>query len=142
MSDNLPIHDLWIHPLALEDEGGVCTWHVLDFDDHVLSRLGSLQALRLLGGTRTPFRVHDTCDEVWGLIEGEANCVWHDLRDGSPSYDTIHRMKLAQPTTLLAPFGVAFGIKAVGGPALLVRVMTLSDEEAGQARVLSWPAGD
>jgi mannose-6-phosphate isomerase-like protein (cupin superfamily) len=141
MPDEFPIHDLWIRPIRLDTSQAASVWHVLDFEDHILGRFGSLQIVRLPSGMETPFRVHDRSDEVWALVEGRARCAWQDLRPDSPTRDQIHRADFTQPTAMLAPFGVAFGVQAVDGPVLLVRLMTESEAQADEARTLDWPAG-
>jgi mannose-6-phosphate isomerase-like protein (cupin superfamily) len=142
MSDDLPIHDLWIRPIEQHTSNAVDIWHVLDFEDHVLRRLGSLHVLRVPAGGRTPFRVHDTSDEVWGLIEGQVECVWVDMRSGSPTHNRSHHESFSRPAGMLVPFGVAFGVQATSGPALLVRLMTNSESNAGPSRTLAWPNED
>jgi dTDP-4-dehydrorhamnose 3,5-epimerase-like enzyme len=68
-------------------------------------------------------------DEVWVLLEGEVEFVWHDLRQDYPSCGVWHRITRAEPTLVLAPFGVAFGVRALGGPALLLRLTTHADDD-------------
>ncbi len=66
----------------------------------------------------------NSSDEVWALVEGRAMCLWQDLRPDSPTRDRVHTQDVGEPTAMLAPFGVAFGVKALDGPALLLRLMT------------------
>jgi hypothetical protein len=141
MTINTPIHDLWIHPMETDQYQAADVWHVLGFEDHILRRLGALQIVRLADGSRTPLRLRETSDEVWALIEGKAAFYWEDLRADSPTRDQAHLANFDQPTTMLAPFGVAFGVLAVDGPALLVRLMADSETETGPARALPWPVG-
>jgi dTDP-4-dehydrorhamnose 3,5-epimerase-like enzyme len=141
MPDAYPIHDLWIRPIRLDTIQAASVWHVLAFEDNVLGRFGSLQVIRLPAGVETPFRVHNRSDEVWGLIEGRAKCAWLDLRPNSPTRDQLYRAEFTQPTAMLAPFGVAFGARAVDGTALLLRVMTESEAQPDEARTLEWPEG-
>jgi mannose-6-phosphate isomerase-like protein (cupin superfamily) len=142
MQDSLPIHDLWMRPVELDTSDKASVWHVLDFDDHILLRLGSLQAVRLPEASRTPFRMHATADEVWALIEGQADCWWHDTRAGSPTAGNTWNMLVDEPTAMLVPFGVGFGAQAVGGPALLLRLTTESERQAEPALTLPWPDED
>ncbi len=69
-------------------------------------------------------RIRETADEVWALLEGRAEFIWHDRREGSPSYDLWHRLTSEEPTVVLVPFGVAFGVRAIGEEALFARLTT------------------
>ncbi len=59
MFSELPIHDLWMRPIRIDGDQAAKVWHVLDFADHVLLRLGALQVVRLPDGSQTPLRVHE-----------------------------------------------------------------------------------
>ena len=142
MDNAFPIHDLWIRHIVLDKDGAAGVWHVLDFDDHILLRLGALQVVHLPPGAETSVRAYETSDEVWALVGGRVLCVWKDLRADSPTHQNVHVEAVDHPTAMLAPFGVAFGVRAVEGEALLLRLMTSSEQELGAPQTIPWPDSD
>lgn len=141
MTKEFPIHDLWIRPIILDKEGSAGVWHVLDFQDHVLLRLGSVQVVHLPPGAETAVRAYES-DEVWALIGGRVQCVWKDLRPDSPTLDRVHTEAVDQPKAMLAPFGVAFGVRAIDGEALMLRLMASSEQELAPPQTVAWPNSD
>jgi hypothetical protein len=142
MAKDLPIHDLWFRSIPSDGSNGVNLWTVLGFNDHVLRRFGCLQVIRVEAGEATEFRIRRRADEVWSLIEGRVECCWQDLRADSPSRDQIYRAELDLPTAVLVPFGVGYGVRATDGPALLLRIMTESEDEGDPPEILAWPGED
>ncbi len=140
MSESFPIHDLFIRPLTHVEEPGVSRWTALRDTDHLLRRFGQAEAVRISPDRPADLRLRPVADEVWALLEGEAEFAWLDLRPGSPSRGVRHQMSCAEPTLVLAPFGVAFGVRAIGGPALLLRLATHAsgDPASEDDRSLPW----
>lgn len=141
---NLPIPDLLIRPLAFSSRDGITRWPALRDTDPLLRRFGLAEVLRISPQGRPSLRCRAAADEVWALLEGAAEFLWHDLRPESPSHGHLHRLLATSPTVVLAPFGVAFGLRAVDGPALLLRLATHSDvdPEASADREYPWPNQD
>lgn len=128
MPERLPIHDLFIRPLQLETttEGSALT--VLRYSDHLLRRFGLAEVLLLEADQERSTSTRQVADEVWALVRGAAEFEWQDLREDSPTCDQYYRIRCDRPTLVLAPFGVAFGIRSVDGPAEFIRLATHEDE--------------
>ena len=125
MENNLSIHDLVIRPLEPRpDPGGGLILPVLRFSDHLLRRFGGAEVLRLRLDHKVQLRVREAADEIWALLDGKAEFIWHDLRPDSPSRDHWQRISLEEPTLALVPFGVAFAVRPQSDPCWLLRLMT------------------
>ena len=138
MTETKPIHDLYIRELTLEETNGLTKFHVLRDDDHLLRRFGQVQAIRKLPGRSETLCLREVADDVWALIEGEVEFAWHDLRQDSPSQDHWHHLRTKTPTLVLAPFGVAFGCRALEDPTLLIRLSTHAEGEHSGDREIPW----
>ncbi len=137
------IPDLWIRELQPVQEDGQTRWIGLRDTDHLLRRFGSAEVVRLGPEAAPVLRLRPVADEVWTLLEGEVLFCWHDLRDGSPSLGQRLERVARTPTQVLAPFGVGFGVRALGECALLLRVCTHAedDPDGGATRMLPWEGG-
>ena len=141
MSHVFAIHDLYARTLEpLSTDRGE-TWPLLRFEDHLLRRFGLSELLRIVPERSSDLRVRPVADEIWILIEGAAEFVWHDIRPGSPTEHRKDRLTCVEPTLVLAPFGVAFGCRAVGGQASLLRLATHAETETEDIRSLPWEEG-
>jgi dTDP-4-dehydrorhamnose 3,5-epimerase len=129
---------LLIRQIPTQDEEGICRWLALRDQDRLLRRFGQAEVVRVSPEARPDLQVRVVADEVWALVEGEAEFVWHDLRPASPTHDAKYRAKYAQPTLLLVPFGVAFGYRALGGEALMLRLSSHADGEHDRDRKVPW----
>jgi dTDP-4-dehydrorhamnose 3,5-epimerase len=143
MAAKLPIHDLILRPLKAIRQEGMVRWIALKEDDQLLRRFGEAEVVRLDPGHATALTLRPVVDEVWALLEGAVEAHWHDLRTGSPTQGRRYRATLRQPTVFLAPFGVAFGVRALEGPALLARFAThmRGDPESAEDAILEWEPG-
>jgi mannose-6-phosphate isomerase-like protein (cupin superfamily) len=144
MSDRLPIHDLFVRPIEPVTEANVVRWIALRESDQLLRRFGEAEIIRLKPGGRTALTLRPVADEVWAVLEGTVEALWHDHRPRSSTRDARYQTTLRRPTLLLAPFGVAFGVRAVGGGALLARFATHSraDPESADDAQLGWESGE
>ncbi len=138
MKETKPIHDLYIRELTLEETNGLTKFHVLRDDDHLLRRFGQVQVIRKSPGRSETLCLREVADDVWALIEGEVEFAWHDLRRDSPSQDHWHHLRSETPTLVLAPFGVAFGCRALENPALLIRLSTHAESVHSGDREIPW----
>ncbi|MEE8120506.1 MAG: hypothetical protein V3T55_03190 [Anaerolineales bacterium] len=138
MTETKLIHDLYIRELTLEETNGSAKLHVLSDDDHLLRRFGQVQVIRKSPGRSETLCLREVADEVWALIEGEVEFAWHDLRQDSPSQGHWHHLHSKTPTLVLAPFGVAFGCRAMKDPALLVRLSTHAENVHSGDREIPW----
>lgn len=136
--DSFPIHDLYVRPLSLDRQGGDVRMVLLCYEDHILSRFGMLEFVRLEPRSSTPFMVREIADEVWTLVQGRVEFVWKDLRLGSPTRDNIHCLSTREPTLVLVPFGVAFGVRSSDDTSTLIRLTTHADGEHANDQLLSW----
>jgi dTDP-4-dehydrorhamnose 3,5-epimerase-like enzyme len=99
------------------------------------------ELVRVNSGEPGELRARPVADEIWILVEGNVEFVWHDLRPDSPSVGRVDRLSCNQPTLVLAPFGVAFGYRALEGAATLLRLATHGESQSEFIRVLPWEAG-
>ncbi len=135
------IPDLFVRPLEREDAEGLTRWPALRDIDPLLRRFGLAEVVRMTPEAAPRLRCRASADEVWALLEGQVEFLWQDLRPGSPSHCRQHRLTATTPVLVLAPFGVAFGLRAIDGPALLLRLATHTDDdpEASGDQELPWP---
>ena len=138
MTETKPIHDLYIRELTLEETKGLTKFHVLRDDDHLLRRFGQVQVIRKSPGRSETLGLREVADDVWALIEGEVEFAWHDLRQDSPSQNHWYHHRTKTPTLVLAPFGVAFGCRALQGPTLLIRLSTHPEGEHSGDQEIPW----
>lgn len=131
------IHDILIQTIPREEQRAGWELTALRYSEPLLHRIGAIQVVRLEAGGRTPFRLRERADEVWVLAQGQASFHWHDRRTGSPTADEHQQHRADQPTRVLAPFGVGFGVQAEGAAALLLRLATEESEE--DQLELAWP---
>lgn len=128
MPDSHPIHDLFIRPLQVEKTPQGSAMTVLRYSDHLLRRFGLAEVLVLEAGEQRKASTRELADEVWALLRGTAEFEWQDLREDSPTRGQSYRIRCDRPTLVLAPFGVAFGIRCLDGPTELLRLATHEDE--------------
>jgi hypothetical protein len=139
MQPQTAIHDVYIRELSTSPEAGIQRVTILADHDHLLRRFGLSEAVWLATGEATGLRVRAVADELWALLEGSVEFVWHDLREGSPTRDRWHRLICAQPTLVLAPFGVAFGTRGLAERSMLLRLATHAEVDPDDAAI-PWDA--
>lgn len=123
-----PIHDLVVRPLEPSERGGGIAVRLVGYADHLLRRFGLAEWWRLpADGERFP-QLRPIADEVWALVDGRVQFSWDDQREHSPTHGQRYELECDRPTLVLAPFGVAFRIRALDGPAALVRLATHEDD--------------
>ncbi len=119
-----PIHDLFVRTLHIEQDSSGAKLEVLRHSDHLLRRFGFAEIVFLERDRVRPAELRDIADEAWALVKGNAQFSWRDLRSSSPTREATYQLDCDQPTLVLAPFGVEFTVRAVGGPAQLLRLST------------------
>ncbi len=124
MGEAFPIHDLYIRPLIAAETPRGKAWKLLAEDDHLLRRFGHVEVLQYKHSPAKQLVTREVADEIWALIEGEVEFLWHDLRPSSPSNGTRFHRHAAEPTLVLVPFGVAFGLHVLSPQAWLLRIST------------------
>jgi len=87
------------------------------------------EAIELNAGQSLGPQLRAVADEAWALVEGQVEFAWEDRRQGSPTQGRTHLLRCAEPTLVLAPFGVAFACRAVDGPARLLRLASHAPDE-------------
>ena len=131
-----PIHDLFVRPLAAEQQGAATRLRLIGDSDYLLRRFGQAESIRLPARATFGPLLHTLADEVWVLEEGEAEVFWRDDRRGSPTCGRQHRLRAVAPLLWLVPFGVAFGLRSVQ-PCSLLRLST--HEANGDQASPPWP---
>ncbi len=125
-----PIHDLYIRPLDMMQDPEGSRLEVLRRSDHLLRRFGLAEVVFVETGQVRPATLREVADEVWALVEGNVQFSWRDQRSSSPTRGATYELNCNRPTLVLAPFGVEFEVRAIDGPAQLLRLSTHeSDEE-------------
>jgi dTDP-4-dehydrorhamnose 3,5-epimerase-like enzyme len=127
MPEIYPIHDLHIQSFEAITEPNATRWPALFDSNHILRRFGLAEVVRALPGQNSLLRLREIADEVWALIDGHVEFVWHDRRRDSPTFNNWHHLVCDQPTRVLVPFGVAFGCRALNNSATLLRLATHAD---------------
>ncbi len=138
MSSVIPIHDLYFKPIPPESDRGLTSWVPLRDDDHLLRRFGQIEVLQIKAGAPPLCRMREVADDWWALIGGSAELIFKDLREISPTQGETYRLRLHEPTLAFVPFGVAFGVRAVEPPAILIRISTHEDGTHPGDRILTW----
>ncbi|GMR09713.1 MAG: hypothetical protein BMS9Abin28_0533 [Anaerolineae bacterium] len=124
-----PIHDLCIRPLDMMQDPEGSRLEVLRYSDHLLRRFGLAEVVFVKTGQVRPAMLREVADEVWALVEGSVQFSWKDRRSSSPTRGATYEHYCDQPTLVLAPFGVEFEVRAVDGPAHLLRIATHENDE-------------
>lgn len=141
MVTSLPIHDLFIQKLETNEDSGRTRLPILRHDDHLLRRFGFAEMIRLEPIPPDSMQIRAVADEIWALIEGKCRFVWKDLRQTSPTQGQAFEIIATEPTLVLAPFGVAFGVEAYDHQALLIRLATHADGVHEEDRAIPWETG-
>lgn len=126
---SFPIHDLFIRPLHIEQDSSGATLDVIRYSDHLLRRFGFAEIVFLESDQVRPAELRNLADEIWALVEGNAQFKWLDRRSSSPTCDATYQLDCDQPTLVLVPFGVEFTVQAVSGSAQLLRLSTHEIDE-------------
>ena len=124
-----PIHDLYTRPLRRKQDSEGSKLLVLRYSDHLLRRFGLAEVVFLESGQVRHSSLREVADEVWALVEGNVRFSWVDQRSSSPTSGAIYDLDCDRPTLVLVPFGVRFEVRAVDGPAQLLRLATHESEE-------------
>ncbi len=138
MAEAPPIHDLYWRSIEPTQTEGLLRWPILRRSDHLLRCFALAEALQVSPQADPTMRRRALADEVWALLQGAVEFRWHDLRQDSPSQGVQFRLRRDEPTLLLVPFGVAFGFRALEGPALLVRLASHEHGEGPEDEIMPW----
>lgn len=127
-----PIHDLYVQELKAEPEAGGERVRMVSYSDHLLRRFGFAELVRLNQDQQRGPALRKVADELWTLVHGSVEFGLHDRRKGSPSSEQTYQFQTRKPTLLLVPFGVELLIRAVDGPAELIRLATHEERAADE----------
>jgi len=125
----LPIHDLFVRTLHVEQDSSGAKLEVLRYSDHLLRRFGFAEVVFLKRDQVRPAESRKIADEVWALVEGIVQFTWRDLRPSSPTHHATYLLDCNEPTLVLVPFGVEFEVRAMDGPSQLLRLSTHEIDE-------------
>jgi hypothetical protein len=140
-TNKYPIHDLYVSELKPIELDGQIRMPILSFKDHLLRRFEFAESILLNPKYQTDMKVRAVADEIWISLRGKARFTWLDLRSYSPSYEARYEIQVENPTRVLAPFGVAFGIQTLDEPVHLIRFSTHPEGEHEGDRVIPWEPG-
>jgi dTDP-4-dehydrorhamnose 3,5-epimerase len=138
MPSDHPIHDLYIEQLTLNHDHGLTSWVPLRDDDHLLRRFGQVEVMQMDPAAPPRCQLRAIADEAWALLSGSAEFRWRDFRAVSPTEGRRFSLQLREPTVVLVPFGVGFGVQALQQGVLLVRISTHEDGTHPGDRILTW----
>lgn len=123
------IHDLFTRPLEAEEKEGGRILTVLRYEDHLLRRFGLAQVVQSRRAEFGSPVARQVADEVWANIQGEAEFLLSDLREGSPTQGNQVLIRCDHPTMCLVPFGVAFSYRCLGDSCTLTRLATHAEPD-------------
>jgi dTDP-4-dehydrorhamnose 3,5-epimerase len=96
-------------------------------DDPFFTEFGQTVVTLSYPGVIKAFHWHQHQDDYWAVLQGMAQVVLYDLREGSPTRGQTEVYYLGQynPQVLAIPRGVAHGYRVLGSePALLLYTVT------------------
>ncbi|MGA9531209.1 MAG: hypothetical protein WBR18_00685 [Anaerolineales bacterium] len=137
-NQNMSVHDALIRPLELERDSGQAHLAIYRFGDHLLHRIGLIELRQIQEDAPYLLRVRSEADELWALVEGDCTFAWVDERDDSPTHGNTQFHTAESPTIVLAPFGVAFGVRTES-TAKLIRLATHDELEDASGVTRPWP---
>lgn len=137
MNTDTKISGVRIFPIGIEKDRMI----FLKDEDHLLRRFGQAEVRQVSKQDSEYFTLRAVADEIWALLEGNAQIVLIDRRAKSPTEDQVVKLRLAaeEPRGILIPPGVAYAIYAKD-PARLMRICTHADGSHVDDQVL--PAKD
>lgn len=137
---DLPIHDLLVEELDVQEGNSEARWDVLRFDDHILSDVRLVQVIQSAADKLDEVVARGASSEVWVLLDGGCQFAFRDLRADSPTHRAVYHLTRHEPTRIFVPSGVAFGYRVISGPAQLIRVSDISHGlEENSDQTIQWP---
>lgn len=96
--------------------------------DDLLRRFGQIEIRQISNKKVSQFTVRAVADEIWTLIDGNAELILIDQRPKSPTENNAVRLYLDSEETqgVLIPFGVAYSF-STNDSAQLMRITTHAD---------------
>ncbi len=138
MDNDSAIYGCFTKKISSADSSLGTTHMLLRESDHLLLRFGELMLIQKDPSAERMMNLREAADEIWFLIDGGVEFIWHDLRQDSPTFDQVHKLICDEPTLVLAPFGVAFGCHALENPASLIRIATYEEGSQPGDRSFAW----
>ena len=138
MNNNSAIYGYFVKKISSAESSLGTTLMLLRETDHLLLRFGEMMLIRKDPGAECMMILREAADEIWFLVDGDVEFIWHDLRQDSPTFDQVHKLVCDEPTLVLAPFGVAFGCHALENPASLIRIATYEEGSQPDNRSFAW----
>ncbi len=138
MNNDSAIYGYFIKKITSSESSLGITQMLLQETDHLLLRFGEMMLVRKDPGQECMMNLREAADEIWILIEGEVEFIWHDLRQASPTFDRVYKLTCDGPTLVMAPFGVAFGCQALENPVNLIRIATYEEGSHPGDRCFAW----
>jgi dTDP-4-dehydrorhamnose 3,5-epimerase len=140
MNNDSAIYGYFIKKISSAESSLGTTLMLLRETDHLLLRFGEMMLIRKDPSAECMMILREAADEIWFLVDGSVEFIWHDLRQDSPTFDQVHKLMCDEPTLVLAPFGVAFGCHALENPASLIRIATYDEGSHPGDRSFAWEA--
>ncbi len=86
-------------------------------DEGLIEKFGQASLSITYPGIIKAFHWHEKQDDLWFMLNGNAQVVLHDLRKNSKTHKTtqvVYMGELYEPMLLLIPKGVAHGYRVLG----------------------------
>jgi dTDP-4-dehydrorhamnose 3,5-epimerase len=121
------IQDVQLKPLRRFADDRGYLMELVRADDPFFTTFGQTVVTLSYPGVIKAFHWHQYQDDYWAVLQGMAQVVLHDLREGSPTRGETDVYYLGQynPQVLVIPRGVAHGYRVLGvDPVLLLYTVT------------------
>jgi dTDP-4-dehydrorhamnose 3,5-epimerase len=121
------IQDVQLKPLKRFADDRGYLMELVRADDPFFTEFGQTVVTLSYPGVIKAFHWHQRQDDYWVVLQGMAQVVLHDLREGSSTRGQTDVYYLGQynPQVLAIPRGVAHGYRVLGTePALLLYTVT------------------
>jgi dTDP-4-dehydrorhamnose 3,5-epimerase len=121
------IQDVQMKPLRRFADDRGYLMELVRADDPFFTTFGQTVVTLSYPGVIKAFHWHQHQDDYWAVLQGMAQVVLHDLREGSPTRGETDVYYLGQynPQVVVIPRGVAHGYRVLGvDPVLLLYTVT------------------
>ena len=142
MDDQNPLYALLLRPLQSQVTTDGVHLPLIRESDHLLLKMGELALVTKDPDANESMIFREVADELWFHIDGVVEFKCKDLRNASPTFENSFITTLDEPTLILVPSGVAFGLRAIENPATLIRLSTYEVGSHEQDRVIPWEEFD
>lgn len=134
MNTDTTISGVRIFPIEIAENRLI----LLKDEDHLLRRFGQAEVRQVSEQDGEFFTIRAIADEIWALLDGNANVILIDKRAKSPTEDQALKLRFDEEKLkgVLIPAGVAYAIFA-DEAARLMRICTHADGTHDEDQILA-----